>query len=155
MTLAIHALLAVWPDLAKFCHFGQILTFIGNFRYGLISIWQAFVETLAIFELLVKFLLLLMANDWKIIYWTIKSVQDTDKISNEFSSIQVTLYISAFNHQTWIGNTHWWPIVLVPTYGYICTIGTRYIIGLSIIWQLFKNQLQTFWTCRLVSVKQE
>ena len=37
----------VWPDLAKFRHFGTIFIVLGKFFEGLFSIWQNFDTTLA------------------------------------------------------------------------------------------------------------
>ena len=47
---------AVWPDLAKFRHFGNILKVFGQFLAGLFSIWHTIVQTLI--NLLYKLLLL-------------------------------------------------------------------------------------------------
>ena len=40
---------AVWPDLAKICHFGKKLKYAWLFLDGLLSTWQNFDPTLAIF----------------------------------------------------------------------------------------------------------
>ena len=38
----IRSLVPVWPDLAKFHHFGKILKLLGNFFEGSVGIWAKF-----------------------------------------------------------------------------------------------------------------
>ena len=51
---------AVWPDLAKFRHFGKVLKVFEKFLKALISsIWQNFQPTLAIFYAIMP-----ICSDW-------------------------------------------------------------------------------------------